>query len=171
MELIFYLLFLFSNMQEAGTMVIGKKRVLAKCNNKKRIVEKDEAFYYVSILKTIEMQLSGSREILDMVIGGPLLAREEGVMEDFTNGTFVHAHPLFSIDDRSLKILLYYDDVNVVNPLTNKVHKIGFFYYQLANICGKYRSKLKSIHLFATCKVDYIKKYGIDEILKPLVEE
>ena len=62
-------------------MVLGKKRVLAKCNNKKRIVEKDEAFYYVSILKTIEVQLSGSREILDMVIGGPLLAREEGVME------------------------------------------------------------------------------------------
>ena len=30
---------------------------------------------------------------------------------------------------------------------------------------------MKSIHLFATCKVYYIKKYGIDEILKPLVEE
>ena len=140
-------------------------------NIKKRIIEKDEAFYYVSILKTIEMQLSGSREILNMVNGGSLLPQEECVMEDFTDGTFVHTHPLFSIDDRSLKILLYYDDVNVVNPLTNKVHKIGFFYYQLANICCKHSSKLKSIHLFSTCKVNYIKKYGIDEILKPLVEE
>ena len=106
-----------------------------------------------------------------MVRGGSLLPQEECVVEDFNDGTFVHTHPLFSIDDRSLKILLYYDDVNVINPLTNKVHKIGFFYYELANICCKQRSKLKSIHLFAACKVDYIKKYGIDEILKPLVEE
>ena len=51
------------------------------------------------------------------------------------------------------------------------MHKIGFFYYQLANICNKYRSKLKSIHLFATCNANYIKKYGMDKILEPLVEE
>lgn len=116
------------------------------------------------------MQLSGSKTILNMVYKGSLLPRGE-VMEDLSDGTLVHSHPLFSTDDRSLKILLYYDDVNVVNPLTNKMHKIGFFYYQLANICNKYRSKLKSIHLFATCDVRHIKKYGMDKILEPLVEE
>ena len=100
-----------------------------------------------------------------------LLPKEGHVMEDLSDGTFVQSHPLFSTDDRSLKILLYYDDVNVANPLTNKMHKIGFFYYQLANIDYKYRSKLKSIHLFATCSVNYIKKYGIDSILEPLVED
>ena len=161
----------FFSIQEPRAVVLGRKRVIAKCNNKKRIIEKPEEFYYVSILRTIEMQLSGSSEILNMVYRGSVLPREQGLMEDFTDATIVHTHPLFAIDDRSLKILLYYDDVNVVNPLTNKVHKIGFFYYQLANICCKHRSKLKSIHLFATCKVDYIKKYGIDEILKPLLEE
>ena len=81
-------------------------------------------------------------------------------MEDFSDGTFVSIHPLFAIDDSSLKILLYYD-VNVANPLTNRMHI--FFYYQLANLCNKYRSKLKSIHLFATCNVHYIKKYGMED--------
>ena len=118
-------------------MVLGKKCVLAKHSNKKRILETDEAFYYVSILKTIDMLLSGSREILNMVNGGSTLPREEGVMEDFTDGTFVDAHPLFLVDDRSLKILSYYDDLNVVNPQTNKAHKIGLFHYQLVNICCK----------------------------------
>ena len=88
-----------------------------------------------------------------MVYNSFLQPSNRNVMEDFSDGTFVRIHPLFAIDDRSLKILLYYDDVNVANPLTNKMHKIGFFYYQLANICNKYRSKLKSIHLLATCNV------------------
>lgn len=47
-------------------------------------------------------------------------------MEDFSDGTFILIHPLFAIDDRSLKILLY-NDANVANPLTNKMHKIVFF--------------------------------------------
>ena len=117
------------------------------------------------------MQLSGSKKLFSMVYNSFLQQRNGHVMEDFRDGAFVCIHPLFAIDDRSLKILLYYNDVNVANPLTNKMHKIGFFYCQLANICNKHRSKLKSIHLFATCNLHYIKKYGMDKILEPLVEE
>lgn len=92
-------------------------------------------------------------------------------MEDFIDVIIVYTYFFFVIDDRLFKILLYYDDVNVVNLLINKVYKIGFFYYQLVNICCKYRFKLKLIYLFVICKVDYIKKYGIDEIFKFLLEE
>ena len=127
-------------------------------------------FFTVSILKTIEMQLSGSKRLFSMVYNSFLLPRNGHVVEDFSDCTFASIPPLFAIDDRSLKILLYYD-VNVANPLTNKMRRIGFFYYQLENICNKYRSKLKSINLFATCNVHYIKKYGMDKILEPLVEE
>ena len=83
------------------------------------------------------MELSGSKKLFIMVYNSFLMARNGHVMEDFSDGTFVSTHPLFAIDDRSLKILLYYVDVNVANPLTNKMHKIVFFYYQLANICNK----------------------------------
>lgn len=55
--------------------------------------------------------------------------------------------------------------------LQTKCVELGFFNYQLENIYNKYRSKLKSINLFATCNVHYIKKYGMDKILEPLVEE
>lgn len=126
-------------------------------------------FFTVSILKTIEMQLSGSKRLFSMVYNNFLLPRNGHVMEDFSDCTFASIPPLFAIES-SLKILLYYD-VNVANPLTNKMRRIGFFYYQLENICNKYRSKLKSINLFATCNVHYIKKYGMDKILEPLVEE
>lgn len=45
------------------------------------------------------------------------------------------------------------------------------FYYQLANIYPEYRSKLKSIHFVAIVENKYLKKYGIDMILKPFIDE
>lgn len=80
-----------------------------------------------------------------------------GLMQDFNDGLFVHQHPLFSTDDNALKLLIYYDDVNVANPMTNKVHQLGLFYYQLINTKSVYRGKLNSIHLFAICKKPCIK--------------
>lgn len=55
--------------------------------------------------------------------------------------------------------------------MTNKIHPVGLFYYQLVNIDSVYCGKLKSIHLFAICKKQYIKEFGLNEILKPLVED
>lgn len=84
---------------------------------------------------------------------------------------FFKRHELFANDDTALKILLYYDDMNLCNPLANKIHKITLLYYQLANIQVEYRSKLNSIHLLGVCKTDYIKMYGINRIFEVLVKE
>ena len=48
-------------------------------------------------------------------------------------------------------------------------YKIGFFYYTLGNLDPILRSSLKNIHL---CVAEYnvIKKYGIEEILKPILD-
>ncbi|XP_068704496.1 uncharacterized protein [Montipora foliosa] len=93
------------------------------------------------------------------------------LLQDFNDGLFVHQHPLFSTDDNSLKLLIYYDDFNVANRMTNKVHQLGLFYYQLINTKSVYRGKLNSIHLFAICKKPYIKEFGLNKILKPLVDD
>ena len=45
------------------------------------------------------------------------------------------------------------------------------FYFQLANLHPEYRSKLKSINLLAIVESRYLKKYGMDVILAPLIEE
>lgn len=74
-----------------------------------------------------------------MVLNGPELNRNGIVLSDFSDGTVFRSHELFGNDDTALKILLYYDDVNLCNPLTNKVHKITLLYYQLANLPIEYR--------------------------------
>ena len=64
----------------------------------------------------------------------------------------MQSHPLFSTDDCALKLLMYYDDVNAANPMTNKIHQLGFFDYQLAKIKSVYCANFNSIHFFSILK-------------------
>lgn len=129
----------------------------------------DEYFYYIPLLGTLEIQLS-SQKLLNVVLNGPQF-RNGIVLSDFSDGSFFQSHELFGNDDTALKILLYYDDVNLCNPLTNKVHKITLLYYQLANLPIEYRSKLNSIYLLGVCKTEHIKTYGINRVFEPLVKD
>ena len=47
---------------------------------------------------------------------------------------------------------------------------IGFFYYTLGNLDPILRSSLKNIHLLCVAEYKVIKKYGIEEILKPILD-
>ena len=38
-------------------------------------------------------------------------------LEDYCDGTQFAEHPLFSLDECGLQVMLYYDDVEVCNPL------------------------------------------------------
>ena len=50
-----------------------------------------------------------------------------GYLEDFCDGLMLKEHPLFQLDKEALQIFLYYDDVEMCNPLGSKktVHKLG----------------------------------------------
>ena len=48
---------------------------------------------------------------------------------------------------------------------------LGLFYFSLANIDPALRSKLNLILLLSVVEVSSIDKYGINEILKPVVAE
>ena len=53
--------------------------------------------------------------------------RNDGMIADYCDGEVFRQHPLFSRDLCALQIQLYYDDVEVVNPLGSKTtkHKVG----------------------------------------------
>ena len=58
------------------------------------------------------------------------------------------------------------------NPLGSNagVQKLDMYYYTIANLCPKFRSKHCAIHLFAIANADLVKKYGINIIMQPLVD-
>lgn len=152
--------------------VLGCKRTFRRVQSKIRCLQVEKVFYYIPILKTLQEELR-SKTVLKMVYSKNTQVLDDRThsLQDFNDGFFVRNHELFSTDDNALKLLIYYDDVNIANPMTNKLHSIGLFYYQLANIDPVYRGKLKSIHLFAVCKKQYIKEFGLNDVLKPLVED
>ena len=45
------------------------------------------------------------------------------------------------------------------------------FYYMLGNIPPLYRFRVQSIQLLALANSSMISKYGIDKILKPIIDE
>ena len=49
------------------------------------------------------------------------------------------------------------------------LYYIGLFYFTLGNIKPKFRSTLQAIQLLCAVKTECIKKYGIDEVLKPFM--
>ncbi|KAK0140170.1 hypothetical protein N1851_022924 [Merluccius polli] len=93
-------------------------------------------------------------------------------LEDFFDGEFCKSHPLF-LKEISLPILLYNDDCETVNPLGSKtgIHKLGFLYFSIKSLPPQLLSSLKSQFLLAVYKADDIKTYGLDAILRPIVEE
>lgn len=48
-------------------------------------------------------------------------------MRDFCDGEFFKQHPIFSNHQNALQIILYYDDIEVANPLGSRAgnHKLG----------------------------------------------
>ncbi|XP_068735393.1 uncharacterized protein [Montipora capricornis] len=142
--------------------VLGKHRKVCKRNNKK-------------ILLSLQQQLSSPRLlVMIMTAEAQLHQRNNAIFTDFCDGTLFKEHPMFSSDEKALQLLLYYDDVNVCNPLTNKCHKLCLFYYQVANIVPIYQSKLRSIKLFAVCSYKTFKRCkerAMQEILEPLVSD
>ena len=72
--------------------------------------------------------------------------RESGdAIQDVFDGEFCKTHPLFR-NEVSIPIVIYQDDVEIVNPLGAKtgIHKLGLFYFVLKSLPPELLSTLQS---------------------------
>lgn len=55
----------------------------------------------------------------------------DGIMRDYCDGSSFSNHPLKSLDPNFLQIILYFDDLEVCNPIGSKriIHKLGRLVY------------------------------------------
>ena len=55
----------------------------------------------------------------------------QGNLGDYCDGSDFKCHPLYSSESRALQVLVYFDEVEVCNPLGTKVkiHKLGVTSY------------------------------------------
>ncbi|KAM7313527.1 uncharacterized protein ISCGN_003389 [Ixodes scapularis] len=70
-------------------------------------------------------------------------------------------------------ILLYSDEVEICNPLGPKrgMHKLLAVYFTLLNLHPRHRSQLRFIYLVLLVKYDDVQKYGLDNVLSPLISD
>jgi hypothetical protein len=87
------------------------------------------------------------------------------ILKDVVDGEVCRTHPKFSESCYYLKVILYYDEVELTNALSPQCQKIGFFYWMLGNLPPEQRFKFENIRLLCLVKYADIDTYGIDAVL------
>lgn len=133
---------------------------------------KEDKFWYIPICKRIE-QLLQNKDIYRLVFDKRTRQFDNKFYCDVSDGSIFRDHALFSVNPNAFQILLYFDDIEICNPLGKKVgvHKLGVFYYSLLNLPLEYRSKTPSIRLVAIIKRKKIKTYGMNTVLQRINDD
>ena len=155
------------NVRDFGNILVRKK-----VKSKIQLCETKEEFIYIPIIIESLQQLLTNVKIAKMVFR---VNKEHNadVFYDIYDSMLYKNDGCFSGKNYTLELLIYHDDLGVCNPVGSKAgkHKIDMFCYTLGNIDPKFQSKQCAICLLAICNTKFVKKYGIDKVLTPVVED
>lgn len=127
-----------------------------------------ETCQYVPIIDTFKLILSNTEVKQAILSEQPSV---DDILASFVDADHFKHHSLFQMHRHALRIQLYYDELEIVNPLGSKtgIHKLGVFYYTIQNIPKHINSDLGSIHVLLLCCDADVKKYGFNKILSPFL--
>ena len=92
---------------------------------------------------------------------------KDGILHDINDGLYVRNHALNNDPRNFLKLSIYYDDVEIQNPLcSSQKYKLAMFYFQVLNIPVQFRSKLQTIFLYGICRSKHLTKFGFKNFIK-----
>lgn len=98
---------------------------------------------------------------------------QKNVLLDYNDGSVYKSSEYFTNGEKKIEILLFQDSFELCNPLgsSKKKHKLLGIYMSVGNINHKFRSIINNIQLVILCKEHFVKTFGFDEILKPLISD
>ena len=93
----------------------------------------------------------------------------DDTLKSFQNGKAFYENRLLNSNKKTVELILYHDDFNVVNPLGNKTvkYKTSAFYFVLGKLPSQFKSKLSDIHLVLLASAQIVSRYGYHKILQP----
>ncbi|XP_035707471.1 uncharacterized protein LOC110849386 isoform X1 [Folsomia candida] len=132
--------------------------------NKGLMQEKGDNLYLFELSKTLPIILKKYSKIADSVNVGI----NPEILENFKSGDLFK-----TFKNNPLCLQIYYDDVEICNPLGTKakIHKLALFYFVIANFPPQLNAKLENIFPLVVVKSKFVKEYGMNLILGPLVDE
>jgi len=129
-----------------------------------------EIFQYVPIIDFLSMVLRNT-EILNAIEAEK--ESSNGILAPFVDGQHFKNHPFFQKYKHLIKIQLYYDELEITNPLGSKIciRKLGDFYYTIQNLPCNMNSELSSIYVLLLYYHVDIEKYTINKMLDPFLKD
>ncbi|XP_044578915.1 uncharacterized protein LOC123261386 [Cotesia glomerata] len=129
-----------------------------------------ETFQYVPIIDSLKLVISNPN-VLQAILNEQ--KSPDGILSSFLDGQHAETHDFLRRYPHVLRIQLYYDELEIVNPLGSKtgIHKLGAFYYSIQNIPPEINSDLNSIHVLLLCTDIDVKNYGFNKILQPFLND
>ncbi len=130
------------------------------------------SYSYVPIDKVLKNYCS-HEDIWDQILNENNPETDSEFLTDYCDGEIFKQHMFFKDHPTALRLHFYEDEFEVVNPLGSKrtKHKLCAFYYTVGNLDKKYRSQQRHIHLALLVRYSYVKRCGLDVILKPLLND
>jgi len=151
-------------------IVLGHRTDTVIQNNESTRKDVKESFQYLSLKSTLISLLRNKSFV-------KLLSEEKqsppGIYKSYIDGQNHKKSNFFKKCLNHLRINLYYDDVEVTNPIGSQssVYKIACFYYTIQNASSMFNSKLENIFVLAICYSTDLKKYGFEKILGRFIAE
>ncbi|XP_013855791.1 uncharacterized protein LOC106511580, partial [Austrofundulus limnaeus] len=95
------------------------------------------------------------------------------ILRDVYDGQHFKHHQLFSENPESLKLILYQDSFEIVNPLgsAKRTHKVLAVYLSVANLPIHLRSNTDNMFLVLLCVENDLKRFGIDKVFSELLAD
>lgn len=130
-----------------------------------------ETCQYVPIIDSLKLILS-NKDVRQTIMS-ERKSPDDNTLLSFLDGQHFKIHPFFMRHKHAIRIQLYYDELEIVNPLGSKTgfHKLGSFYYTIQNFPPHINSELSSIHVLLLCCDSDVKKYGFKKILTPFLQD
>lgn len=151
-------------------IVLGNRLQYVKKGQKRLLVEKNNSFIYFSIVDSLKQMLQ-NKKLREILLLPPNFA-EEGFYHDLCDGRIYKDDPYFD-KPNSIALIIYHDEVEVCNPLGSKAskHKLDMYYFTVANIPPKFRSRHSAVRLIAVVYSSFVKEYGYNKILEQIVAD
>jgi len=129
-----------------------------------------ETCQYVPVIDVLKLLMSNEkfREVVQSE--NP---NNKGLISSFVDGQHYRNNAFYHDCDLVLRLLLYYDELEIANPLGSKtgIHKIGAFYYTIQNLPDHLISSLENMHVLLLCYDEDRKKYGFRKVLTPFLND
>lgn len=127
--------------------------------------------YYIPVAETLKSFLQSrlGRNTQSQQFGDP----DVEVFTDLYDGQNFKCHQFFNENPESLKLILYQDSFEIVNPLgsAKKMHKVLAVYLSLANLPIHLRSNTDNMFLVLLCVEDDLKRFGVAKVFSELLAD